>query len=370
MQEQERDERGEDDQQHPQAGALPRWGRRPPGAAWSDRCTPIAAMNVAVRHVQGRARRSTFLVEMPNQGAMAQLSRPYQIGLAAVAVLAAGWLLLFHGHSANSGSPGSAQVASTPAHVSGPPPTKAEGTAGRATGHGSASSLGALGHAVEKAHGAVATSEQNAKQLSEHSRRASSETTTTSTSRPAETTAAPSKTKGSNTTSTPATSATPGHAVTKVAPNSSPTKAAAPKAAAPGAAQRNPAATAQHRVEAQLAQGKVAVILFWDPKGAEDRLVHSALRSLRGDHSLDIAIDEATPGQVATFGTITRGVQVYGTPTMLFVDGTGQDGHADGLAGHLRDRPGRPRSAAPLLAGPDRTPAGRHRRLRLGPRCA
>ena len=33
-----------------------------------------------------------------DQGAMAQLSRPYQIGLAAVAVLAAAWLLLIQGH--------------------------------------------------------------------------------------------------------------------------------------------------------------------------------------------------------------------------------------------------------------------------------
>ena len=39
---------------------------------------------------------------MPNEGAMAQLSRPYQIGLAAVAVLAAAWLLLHPGHTATA----------------------------------------------------------------------------------------------------------------------------------------------------------------------------------------------------------------------------------------------------------------------------
>lgn len=248
---------------------------------------------------------------------MAQLSRPYQVGLAVIAVLAAAWLLLIHGHGESSGNPSpgsSAQVASTPAHTSAPATHKAEGTAGQATGHGSASSLGALGHAVEKARGAVSTSERNAKQLSEHSSRASSETTTTSTSRPAETTAAPSKTKGSATTSTPA----------HTTPSSPVTKAAAPKSAAPGAAERDTATAQQHRVEAQLAQGKVAVILFWDPKGAEDRLVRSALRSLRGQRSLDIGVDEASPGQVASFGTITRGVQIYGTPTLLFVNKHGQ----------------------------------------------
>ena len=245
---------------------------------------------------------------------MAQLSRPFQIGLAAVAVLAAGWLLLIRGHGESSGGSSagnSAQVASTPAHAAAPAPKKAEGTAGQATGHGSASSLGPFGHAIEKARGAVATSEQNAKQLNERSARASNETTTTSTPRPAETTASPSKTKGSNTTSTPA------------ATTSAPAKA--PPAPAKSASPSNAAATSQqHLVEAQLTQGKIAVILFWDPKGAEDRLVHSTLRAMRGNRSLGIAVDEASAAQVASFGTITRGVQVYGTPTMLFVNKHGR----------------------------------------------
>jgi hypothetical protein len=277
-------------------------------------------MNVAVRPVQGGTRHSTFPDEMPNQAAMAQLSRPYQIGLAAIAVLAAAWLLLIHGHgeSRGSSSGNSAQVASTPAHAPAPAPHKAEGSAGQATGHGSASSLGPFGKAIEKARGAVSTSEHNAKQLGEHSASASNETTTTSAPRPAETTATPGKTKGANTTSTPvATTAAP----TKTA---APAKTAAPKAAAPGAAERSTATAQQHLVEAQLAKGQIAVILFWDPKGFDDRLVQSALRSLRGDRSLDIAVDVATPGQVASFGTITRGVQVYGTPTMLFVNKHGE----------------------------------------------
>ena len=75
------------------------------------------------------------------------------------------------------------------------------------------------------------------------------------------------------------------------------------KTAAPGAANRSTATVQQYKVEAQLAKGKVAVILFWDPKGAEDRVVHSALRSLRGDARLKIAVDEASAGQVASFGS-------------------------------------------------------------------
>ncbi|HXD55559.1 MAG TPA: hypothetical protein VN618_12445 [Solirubrobacteraceae bacterium] len=245
---------------------------------------------------------------------MAQLSRPYQIGLAAVAVLAAAWLLLFQGHNSNSTTGGTtAQVPATPAHTvtkSPAPAKKAQGTAGQATGRGSASSLGSLGHAVDKARGAVSTSQTNAKQLSENSARASSETTTTSTPKPAETTAAPTSIKSTGAAAAPS------------AKTSAPAK---PKTATPGAAHRSTSSTAlQRTVEGQLKQGKVAVILFWDPKGAEDRVVHGALLSLRSQKGLKIAIDLASPSQVASFGTITRGVQVYGTPTLLFVNRAGR----------------------------------------------
>jgi hypothetical protein len=251
---------------------------------------------------------------------MAQLSRPFQIGLAAVAVLAAAWLVLVHGHNRNdsSSAPAVAQVSSAPTHTvtaAAAPAKKSTGDAGSATGHGSASSLGSLGHAVEKARGAVATSKQNEASLAQRSNQASSETSSTAASAP--------------TTSTPATS-TP--AASTPAPSAkTPTTAAkpAPAASTPAkiksAASTHSAATSRQRtVEAQLAQGKLAVILFWDPTGSDDRLVHSALRSLRGDSSLKIAIDEASASQVASFGTITRGVQVYGTPTLLFVNSKGQ----------------------------------------------
>jgi hypothetical protein len=242
---------------------------------------------------------------------MAQLSRPYQIGLAAVAVLAVAWLLLLNGHgrsnSPSESAPGAAHVSTTTAPS--PSVKKAEGSAGSATGHGSASSLGGLGSAVEKARGAVTKSKQNEQQLAERSNRASSETTTTSAPKPAETTGSPSVTKSAGTVSTPATK-------TSAPPASKP--------ASPAASNRSAANPRQHSVEAQLAQGKIAVILFWDPKGADDRVTQQALRSLRGNSSLKIAIDEASASQVASFGTITRGVQVYGTPTLLFVNKQGR----------------------------------------------
>jgi hypothetical protein len=253
---------------------------------------------------------------MPNEGAMAQLSRPYQIGLAAVAVLAAAWLLLLQGgHSSSPSAPSTAQVSPAPTHTvtaaAAPAKAASEGTAGSATGHGSASSLGGLGKAVEKARGAVATSKAQEKQLAERSDQASSVTLSKTTSTPAAA-AAPATAAG------PTASKTTSVTVTKTA---NPVRTKSP---APTAANRGNARARQHLVEAQLAQGKIAVILFWDPKGADDRITQKALRSLRGNSSLKIAIDEASAAQVASFGTITRGVQVYGTPTLLFVNKHGR----------------------------------------------
>src|ERR1700749_1766111 len=131
----------------------------PTGAAWRavaaapdpcrNRSSP--AMNVAVRTVQAIWRHSTSFAELPNEGSMAQLSRPYQIGLVAVALLAAAWLVLVQGHHSDTSGSGSSPA--PPATHTATPPAKAhaEGTAGQATGHGSASSLGAFGHDIEKA---------------------------------------------------------------------------------------------------------------------------------------------------------------------------------------------------------------------------
>ncbi len=44
-----------------------------------------------------------------------------------------------------------------------------------------------------------------------------------------------------------------------------------------------------------------------------------------------ILVVEAPPSQVATFGSVTRGVQVYGTPTILIVNRHGQTSSLTGL---------------------------------------
>jgi hypothetical protein len=73
----------------------------------------------------------------------------------------------------------------------------------------------------------------------------------------------------------------------------------------------------QHAVEADLAKGDVVVLLFWSPRGADDVAVHNAVRAVkRANH---VAVQEAGANQVASFGSVTRGVQVYATPTVLVI---------------------------------------------------
>src|SRR6478736_5391653 len=94
---------------------------------------------------------------------MTQISRPFQIALAAVAVLGVVWVLALHGHSSNSTQPASQSSGGGNSAAS---PSKIY--------HGSAPGVEGLTRAVDKAHGAVATSQQNAKELEEKSAAASS----------------------------------------------------------------------------------------------------------------------------------------------------------------------------------------------------
>lgn len=249
---------------------------------------------------------------------MSQISRPFQIALLAVAVLGAAWLFVFQPHSSsNAPSSSSAAVVSTP------PPSASASAAAKAAGsaskiyHGSAPGVQGLTRAIARAHEAVATSQQNAKTLEQKA-----SVTKSAASAPAKS----SPSSSGRSTSTPASK---GHA--------------------PGAANhaRPSVPSGQRSVEAELAQGNVVVVLFWNPSGAEDEVVHRELQLLQSIHrrvqpyagrplvkrllkafgfELDkkIAVNVASASQVASFGSITRGVQVYGTPTMLVIDKHGK----------------------------------------------
>ena len=123
---------------------------------------------------------------MPKVWAMTQISRPFQIALLAMGLFAAVWFFVLQGHSASTtGSGSSASAPSAPAQSgkatpqarpSRAPPPRSENATGCAEPvyHGSAPGVEGLTRAIDKAHGAVATSQQNAKALEEKSAQASS----------------------------------------------------------------------------------------------------------------------------------------------------------------------------------------------------
>jgi len=242
---------------------------------------------------------------------MAQISRPFQIALVVVVLVAGVWLFVLHGNSNNTNTPSAAN--SSPVVTSSVSPGSTPSVHHPASTHASTSSahpshthsLGGLSRAVEAAHKAAATSK--------HKSTAATHAATT----------------------VPATSATPAtKAKTTVAPHGTTAALASP--------------AGQREVEGELKQGKIAVLLFWNPAGSDDVVVHNELQLLLKLHSaarkakakaqefrhaekffgleLDkqIAVHEAHANQVADYGTVTRGVQIYGTPTLLVINPKGK----------------------------------------------
>jgi len=294
---------------------------------------------------------------------MAQISRPFQIAFVAVALLAGVWLFALHGRSSTSSEPG----ASAPAASASAPATSAstssssssataqaeEKAAGTSTPvyKGAAPGVSGLSRAIAKAHEAVANSQTGAKQVEGES--------ATATPPAGATTSYPQgKSSGTSAASagSAASAAAPAHAThtvaapvhraaaTKTHHAAAPTRSSttAPTKTSPSTAKTTvtPAAASgsastgvanQKAVEAQLKAGKVVLILFWDPSGADDVAVHRQVQSVARSERSRVAFHEAGAGAVASFGTITRGVPVYGTPTLLVVGKGGQTTVLTGL---------------------------------------
>ncbi len=277
---------------------------------------------------------------MPKKDGMAQLSRPFQALLVAFCLLAAVWFFAVHGRSTSTTSP-QPSVSSTPAVTTAPraasTPSSSAATAeaeAKAAGapshvyHGPVPGLEGLTRDIAKAHGAVATSQQRAKQAEAASAESSAG------SAPAAATSVPAHPAPA--ISSPSSSAPTRPApTTGVAPAVSKTSAkAAPRTTvrvrvhghtvAPKAASKPALAGRQASVEAQLARGDVVLLLFWNPSGADDTAVRSEVRRLaaahaRAAHTARLAVQEALASEVAAFGAITRGVQIYSTPTLLVI---------------------------------------------------
>jgi len=256
---------------------------------------------------------------------MAQLSRPFQIALVAVVLLAGVWLFALQGHSSSpAGSTSSPAVsASAPATSTASSPAVGDSTTSVSTtaakpapahhGHPSGSSLGGLGHAINQANRAAAITQQHEKQLETKASQGTNEQapTTTSSAR----SGAPARTTKAGTTK----SAAPPVVRT---PAKSPASSAHKGTGAPSTSSVLAKPSGQLAVESDLAKGNVVVLLFWNPAGTDDVVAHRAVRSV--SHRRHVAVLQAPASQVASFGSITRGVQVNQTPTILVINKRGQ----------------------------------------------
>jgi hypothetical protein len=261
---------------------------------------------------------------MPKKGAMTQISRPFQIALAAMALLVAVWFIALRGHSSGSESSGSAASSSaqpaTPQQASGSSSGSGSGgSSGSAsspssTYHGSAPGVAGLTRAIAKARGAVAQSEQSARQSQQSTEKASSSGSTQSGQ-----TSSTSASHAGSSTSSPAKAAPHGAVKTK------------PGASGAGTHAKSGVPAMQLQVEGQLKHGKTVAILFWNPQGSVDAVVHRELQAAASKFAGKLAVHNARSSQVGSFGTFTRAVQVYSTPTILLINTKGVTSSVTGL---------------------------------------
>ena len=80
----------------------------------------------------------------------------------------------------------------------------------------------------------------------------------------------------------------------------------------------------QRTVEGELKGGKLVAILFWNPKGADDAAVRRELEAVGRALGGKLVVHQASASQVGSFGSITRAVQIYQTPTILIINKHGQ----------------------------------------------
>ncbi|HVR05758.1 MAG TPA: hypothetical protein VMS02_06925 [Solirubrobacteraceae bacterium] len=264
---------------------------------------------------------------------MAQLSRPFQVALGACVLFALLWFALLHrpGSAASTSSGGSASAAasSTPAHVTGG--TRASGPATRAGGHvrsttgdprsrtGGAHVKVAAGHSAATAHPTAAhpatarrTAAATAHPAAAHPTAVHSATARPTATRHSSAAAPAARRHTATSTHRPAVATRP--MATRHPSGGSPSPAAGSGS--------TPAM--QAAVAAELKQGKTVLVLFWNPHASDDVAVHSQVQAVAHKLGRRVAVHAALADQVGSFGSITRDIQLYQTPTLLIVNSHAQ----------------------------------------------
>jgi hypothetical protein len=231
---------------------------------------------------------------------MAQISRPFQIALGAVLVLALVWMFAVRAHNSNP-SQAASVGAPAPRIVS---KTEREAAARRdaarrteARRHAPATHKTSLAAHRTTTHTTVAVAHKTSPSSSRTV--VGSHRTTTGTHKSA-----------SVSHKTVVRSST--HAVSHS--NTDPHRTVTTRHARPAE---------QIAVEAELAHGKTVMLVFWNPHSSVDQEVHSQAGALVSGSKGAVVMHSALANQVNMFGSITEVVRVYQTPTILIVNSHG-----------------------------------------------
>ncbi len=251
---------------------------------------------------------------------MTQISRPFQIALAALALFVAVWFVALRAHNSSTGGGSGSSGSSAPASQPATSPSAEAKSAAAPTPiyHGPAPGVEGLTRAINKAHGAVAQSQSDAKSF-EHANAESSSSSVAG------------STAAGSTARTTTTAVTVKHSVSTASGHTTVTHTTVVKHTPSAAKPATGAPSMQVAVEHELQQHKTVLILFWNPRGADDVAVHKELPAVQHSFGAKVVVHYASASQVGAYGTITNAVQITQTPTLLIVNSHGQTTVITGL---------------------------------------
>jgi hypothetical protein len=240
---------------------------------------------------------------------MTQLSRPFQIALVALALLVLVWFGALHrpgSGSSGSASPTQPTASSSAAHSH-------SGTVSHSSVHVTTST----GHHAKTSAGHITHVHVHATHVTVHARHATGGGSSASGS-PGSAATGKTSASANGHLSTPGSG--PG-ASTRAPHKVTVDPRATQPARGPVAAAKTPSAPAlQAAVAGELKHGKVVLLLFWNPRSSDDAVVHRQVQAVAHKLGGRVVVHTAAAGQVGSFGSITRDIQIYQTPTLLIVN--------------------------------------------------
>ncbi len=296
---------------------------------------------------------------MPKLGGMAQLSRPFQIALIALGVLVLAWFAVLHrpgGSSTSSSPPSVSASARSSAHSSGSASHASGAAKSSSVYHGSVPGLEGLTRDVHRAHGAAAEVESNGREVQSKAVEGTGEAASGGT--PAATshsTAGAHAGAGAGSSAGTSASAAAGSRAQRHTSSGAATTATAAltlhhltealhlnvvvdlvEAVDPGLGLKAKVAHAEDTlvarmksdlqptspatIAAELHQGKIVLLLFLDPHSYDDDATAIDTTEVAYKLRHHVTAHLALAGQVNSFGSITRNIQVYQTPTLLIIN--------------------------------------------------